>query len=78
MPRGVKGSGKSKKTTDERIAEIEKAIAESKKVTAGLLAQKRALMRTKKSENKSELIKVIAESGVSTDELRELIGKIKK
>lgn len=78
MPRGVRGSGKTKKTTDEKIADIEKAIAANKMATADLMAQKRALVRAKKSENKNELIKVVAESGMSTDELRELIGKIKK
>ena len=78
MPRGVKGSGKTRKTTDEKIADIEKAIAANKQATADLMAQKRALVRAKKSENKNELIKVVAESGMSTDELRELIGKIKK
>ena len=78
MPRGVKGSGKSKKTIDEKIADIEKAIAANKEAIADLMAQKRALMKAKKNENKNELMKVVAESGISTDELRELIGKIKK
>ena len=82
MPRGVKGPGKTKKTTkktiDEKIADIEKSIADHKKAVSLLNAQRRALHKTKKSENKSELLKVVAESGMSADELRELIAKIKK
>ena len=78
MPRGVKGSGKSRKTTADKIADIEKAIAEHKKEIANLNAQKRALVKKVDSESKNELIKVVADSGISTDELRELIGKIKK
>ena len=78
MPRGVKGSGKTKKTIDEKIEIIEQTISDHKKTIADLNAQKRALIKSKKNENKNELIKVVAESGISTDELRELIDKIKK
>ena len=78
MPRGVKGSGKARKTVDERIADIEKTIAGHKKSISTLNAQRRTLMKTRNSENKNELIKVVASSGMSADELRELIGKLKK
>jgi phage shock protein A len=78
MPRGVKGSGKPKKTIDERIADIDVSIAGLKKDVSDLMAQKRSLQKEKKNENKNELIKVVAESGLTPDELLDLINKAKK
>ena len=78
MPRGVRGSGKPKKSIDERINDIDKAIAVHKKEIAELTAQKKALLKDKKNENKNELLKVVSESGMTPEQLRELIDKVKK
>ena len=78
MARGVKGSGKTRKTIDERLADVDGAIAGHKAAIADLMTQRRQLAKLKKNENKNELMKVVAASGISTDELRELIGIIKK
>ena len=77
MPRGVRGSGKPRKSVDERIGEIDKAIDVHKKEIAALMVQRKALLKDKKNENKDELIKVVAESKLTPDQLRELINKVK-
>jgi len=81
MPRGVKGSGTPrtpKKSIDERIADIEKTIEAYKKQISELTAQKKALIEEKELERTSELLKALKETGMSTDQILELIKKNKE
>jgi uncharacterized coiled-coil protein SlyX len=76
MPRGVRGSGKNK-NIDERIADIEAEISAQKKTVAALNAKKRKLLKEKNDESKNALMKIVANSGMTEDDLRNLIDKIK-
>ena len=84
MPRGVKGSGpvKPQKSIDEKLTEtdieLEKLEEDYKNTLASLKAKKKELLAAKKQEEKDELARVIAESGMSLDELRVLIEENKK
>ena len=60
MPRGPK------KSIEEKIVDIDKKIAE-------LIEEKKDLMDKKEQESKVELLKIIDKSGLSTEELLELI-----
>ena len=77
MARGVKGSGKEQKTANQRIIDIDKDIAAHKKAIAELTITKKNLIKDKKKEDKEEVKKVAAGSGLSAAELRELIDKHK-
>ena len=81
MPRGIKGSGiarKSRKPIDERIADIEKTIEEYKAKIADLNNQRKALLDEKERENRDELLKIISNSGMSAQQIQELIDKANK
>ena len=87
MPRGVKGSGTSKpkkvqKTAAERIIDIDATMAELKEERKNLLKQvkqeEKELAAAKEQQAKEEVAKLIAETGVSADEIRALIEKNKK
>jgi len=78
LPRGVKGSGttpRARKTLDEKIADIEKNIDAHKSAIAELTTQKKTLLEEKEREKTGELLKVIGESGMTADQLLELIQK---
>jgi hypothetical protein len=71
MPRGVK------KNIDDRIAEIDKVIEAHKNKLDDLKAERKALLEARELERTSELLKIIDESGMSTDQLIELVKKSK-
>ncbi len=76
MPRGVKGSGtpaKPRKTTDQKIKSIDASIAKLKEQIADLNMKRKSLLEVKELEQKSELLKVIDQSGMTTDELLALV-----
>ena len=77
MPRGVKGSGKSLKTADQKIIDIDKDIETHKKAIADLMMTKKSLIKEKNKEDKEEVKRVAARSGLTADELRALIEKHK-
>jgi hypothetical protein len=81
MPRGVKGSGtprKSRKPTDERIADLDKKIEQKKREIADLNDQRNGLLESRELEKTNELLKLISDTGLSTDELLELARNAKK
>jgi len=55
-----------RKTFDDKIAAIDKKIAD-------LTAEKAALIEKKEQTRKNELVKIIDKSGMSVDELRRLV-----
>jgi len=78
MARGVKGSGKDQITTDEKIASIDKEIESHKKAITELTKNRKTLLKNKKNEDKEEVIKIAAESGLSAAELRDLIDRYRE
>jgi len=82
MPRGVRGSGKAKprKTTSERIADIDAAISRAEDEIKALKAQKRNLNKEGKSENKVGLSKTIAKfakQGITPDQLEAAVEMLR-
>ena len=73
MARAAKGSA-----IDEKIIEIDREIESYKKAITELAKSKKALLNAKKNEEKEELKRIAAESGLTASELRELIEKHKK
>ena len=73
MARATKGSN-----IDEKIIDIDKEIESHKKAITELTKNRKSLFNAKKNEEKEELKKIAAESGLSAAELRELIEKHKK
>ena len=75
MPRGVKGSGTPRqiKSLDERLAEIEATIETLTNQLSEAKAQRKILIAEKEKENATAIIKAMKKSGISTDELLDLI-----
>ena len=61
----------ARKTFDDRIADIDRKIAE-------LTEEKKDLLNQKEQARKDGLLKIIDKSGLTADELLELIEKNKK
>ena len=78
MPRGVRGSSKDLRTIDEKIIDIDKEIESHKQAITDLSKDRKALLNAKAEEDKEEVRKIAAESGLTAAELRELIDKHKK
>jgi len=74
MPRGVK------KTVDyaKEIEEIEKKIEANKNLIDTLKKEKLALKHEQQKSEKVKLVKMIADSGLTTDQLTDLLAKVKK
>ena len=71
-----------KKSIDDLIAEKDDAITKLeeryKSKIAGLKAERKKLIDQKEYEAKEKIVSIIADSGLSADELRELIEQHKK
>ena len=79
MPRGIKGSGtpKIKKAIDDRIAAIEAEIEGHKAAIEKLAGDRKELIAEKRRETTNELLKVIEQSGMSPEQLLELVSGAK-
>ena len=71
-----------KKSNDDKIAEKEAAIEKLKdsykNKLARLQAEKKELVEKKERDDKDELTSMIASSGITADELREILENIKR
>lgn len=74
MPRGVK------KTVDyaKEIEEIEQKISTHKNLIDTLKKEKSNLKREQQKAEKVKLVELIADSGLTAEQLSDLISKVKK
>ena len=75
MPRGVKGSGKSKtiKSIDDQIAEIDSFINSLQTKLSGAKAKRKELFELKKKSEIDAIQKIMKECGLTTQQLKKLI-----
>ena len=76
MPRGVKGSGmqKSGKSLDTKIAENEALIESLQAKLVDAKAKRKELQQIKNRHDLNEIQKIIQKSGISAEDLKELIA----
>lgn len=74
MPRGVK------KTTDysSAIEEIDKKVSTHKNIIDTLKKEKAKLQYEQRKADKNKLMEIVAKSGLTPEELSDLISQIKK
>lgn len=74
MPKGVK------KSVDyaASIEEIDKKISTNKEIINTLKKEKTKLLREQKNADKNKLLEIVSESGLTPEQLSELVSKIKK
>ena len=77
MARGVKNPGKDNKTIEEKVADIIAEIEAHKNAIKDLKDKKKKLLVDAQKEDLEQVKKIAVESGLSADELRELIEKSK-
>ena len=75
MPRGEKGTGapRRRKSIEDKIADLDRSIEAHKNTIAELTNQKKVLIGEREREKTQELLKVMEASGMTADELIELV-----
>jgi len=77
MPRGVKGSGPPKpgKSIESKIADIDEVIDNLQTKLADAKARKKEFLQIKEQADLETIQKLIHKSGMTPDELKEMIKK---
>jgi len=75
MPRGVKGSGAPRgKSLETKIADNDRLIEELQAKLVVAKATRKELLQSQKDSEMEAIQEIIYNSGLSADELKELIG----